>query len=942
MTSNSDPETIGDVGEGAVDTMLRRLGWNVWSTNNRDRGTDLIVLTKDIDRPVAFGVQVRSGRSYFTSEERNDDGDVLGWWLADTSAHFDYWSNHTLPHILVLYDDDALTGYWVHVTADGVMSTGERRKILVPADRTVDESHREELLEVAYSQGHPPTLEGTAFRAAAENIVPEHRLRYALLAPRLVAPHPNTGHGDPISAIEAVALLAQGRFRDLAAFSEQHPTVPDPMRKPAEGSDWAWSLVAAIWNWATTDRVDQLNAAFDSARDGKEKAASGVLLACALQRLRAHGDDMELHVGHTEATPVLDELMERSDVGPVDLGWVLVQRARCHAEASRDEAALADARAALERLTDGSDVTATAVAAAATATAWSIVAAQDFERADLGGLMTASDNAVSWWRSQAISGALTSAAGTHFDAWAEKRFLLLAGGNAVDDNLFAAELNADLLGNHGAYRHIASLKARQRMISAASAGDEVSELIEGLDALRRSGDESSLKSAIVHLRRTGPIEAVASSVNKISTDGWTRTTALANFSALRLAGDLVAEAIATDLLLWIARSVGGERTGYDEQVLETVLVEHSVFGAAAGLMYSADSSAHQAVAKMVGAWPGPNLNHPASRLPDIIWQLDFNQVPLPERSALSELAWKDQDRFGAAVLGWLAANSEPAALGELKRRAANGDLAALQRIPIDELRDAEAQPIVERLAAMVSEALSAPNGVNAEGSDALTRLNLRFPDVAVWDPVIELLCEPLVLERDKRASWLHIIEALELLPSDPRERLALNVDSIAVAVSALGARSVSGIGVATSIALGVIGGDDADTAVTKLASGSPQERQDAIVLLGAGHCSNMQPVLAGLAGDAHFEVRHAVAGAVGRLLAAKPSPQISELARHIAAHRGTDLPEALLMGLDQRDRALTGTAVEIAQHLAGSPSARVRHRARRLLGGRPSQQGTPF
>ena len=791
MTSNSDPAIIGDVGESAVETMLLRLGWNVWPTNNRDRGTDLIVLTRDIDRPVAFGVQVRSGERPFTSKEHDDKGDLLGWWLADTSNHFDYWSNHTLPHILVLYDDDEGTGYWVHVTADKVRSTGKRCKILVPADQTIDEPRREELLAVAYSQGHPPMLEGTAFWAAAENIAPEHQLRYALLAPRLVAPHANTGYDNPINAVEAVALLAQGRFRDLAAFAEQHPTVPDPTGEPPEGSDWEWSLVAALWNWATTDRVDRLSTAFDSAPGGREKGASGVLLACALQRLHVHGDGMEPHIGHAEATTVLDELMERSDVDPADLGWVLVQRARCHTDAGRDEDAQADDRAALVKLTDGADVTATALAAAATATVWSIVAAQDFEKADLGGLMTTSDNAVSWWRSQGISGALTSAAGTHFNAWAEKRFLLLAGGNPADDNLFAAELNADLLGDHGTWSHIASLKARQRMMSAASSHDEVNELVEGLDGLRGGGDQSSLESAIAHLRRAGPIEAVAKSVNKISTDGWTRTTAAANFSALRLAGDLMDEAVATDLLLWIARSVGGERTEYDERVLKTVLVEPSVFGAAAGLMRSSDSSAHQAVARMVGALPEPQLNHPARRLPDIIWQLDFDQVPLPDRDALAEHGWKDQGRFGAAVLGWLAANSEPAALDELKRRAADGDLAALEGIPIEELGDAEAQPIVERLAAMVREALLAPNLVDADGSGALTWLNLRFPDVALWDPVIELLCEPLVLERDKRASCLRIIEAQELLPSGPRERLALNVDSIGMAVSTLGASSVS-------------------------------------------------------------------------------------------------------------------------------------------------------
>ena len=732
--TRANAASIGDIGESAVGLKLQRFSWNVWPTNNRDGGTDLFIVTNDVERHGAFGVQVKTGPSYFRRKKRDSEGNVCGWWYYEASAsHFDYWTKHTLPHILVLYDDDKDAAYWVHVTSDEVKSTGKGCKILVSADQLIDEDHLTELSAVAYRQERSTTLEGTAFWAAAENIAPKQQLRYALIAPRLVAPHRNTGHGNPITAVEAVALLAQGRFRDLVAFAEQHSEVPDPQEEPPAGTDWAWSFAAAIWNWATTGSVDRLSGVFASAPAGNEKTASGVLLACALQRLHSHGEDTEPHAGHGEAMGVLDELAQRSDLAAADLGWILVQRARANNDAGCGQEAESDATRALEKLGDGGDVTATALAGAATAAVWGIVAARNFEEAHIGDLLTASDNAVSWWRSQTISRALTSKAAGQFDSWAGKRFLLQIGyGDAGSADLFAAELNADLLGDHGIWQQISSLKARQRMMSAAASHDVVDELEEGLDALRGSGDESSLESAIVHLRQVGPIEAVVRSVEKIPTNGWTRTTAAANFSALRLAGDLMDEATATDLLVWIARTVGGDTTDYDDRVLGTVLVEHAVFGAAAGIMHSAHGSTHQAVAEMVAALPSPRLDHPGSRLPDIVWQLDFEQVAIPARHALFEVGRNDQGRIGVAVLGWLAANNDIRALNELRHRAASGDLAALEGVPAAALVDAEAGAIIERLEGIVRDTLSSARRGSLsiggrDNSGALTHLNLRFP-----------------------------------------------------------------------------------------------------------------------------------------------------------------------------------------------------------------------
>jgi hypothetical protein len=929
--------SLGDIGERAVSFKLSKFHWNVLPSNNLDEGTDLFVMTSDVDQHGALGVQVKTGPSYFKRPKRDDEGNVLGWWYYESSPHhFDYWTGHTVPHILVLYDDDADAAYWVHVTPDKVISTGKGRKILVRREWTVDGDHRGEMLAVAHGQGNSPTLEGTAFSGAAEDIAPEDQLRYALIAPRLVAPHRNAGHQSAITAVEAVALLAQGRFRDLVAFAEQHPEVPDPRGEPPEGSDWAWSFTAAIWDWATTDSVDRLRASFASASTGSEKAASGVFFACALQRVQSYGKGVEPQARQSEAIAVLDELMQEGDLGASDLGWVLVQRARSKSESGQDDEAKSDADMALSKFLDTGDVTTTALAGAAHATVWGIVAARNFEEADLASLMTASDNAVSWWRSQAISGALTSAASTHFNTWAEKRSQVLIGGDAADNDLFAAELNADLLGDRGIYGHIASLKARQRMMSAASSRDEVAELVEGLDVLRGSGDASSLESAIVHLRRVGPSEAVANSVNKISADGWTPTTAAANFSALTLAGDLVEEAAASDLLLWITRLVAGETTDYEQLVLRAVLVEHAVFGAAAGLMRSAHSSTHQAVARMIGLLPRPQVDHPVSRLPEVIWQLDFDQVPGPERSALSELGRNDQGRLGVAILGWLAANKDGEALTELRRRAASGDLAALEGLRLQAIDEAEAASIIERLTGIVTNTISSARkgSLSIGGRDhsgALTRLNFLFPKLAVWDAIVELLCEPRVLEDDKLSPCYQIVETPDKLPEETRNRLAEDIDSIGKAVRAFGRPSDSGLDVVISVALDAAIDSDADTAIARLVSGAPQHRQGAALLLGSGYRPNMQPALAALAGDTHFEVRRATAEAVGKLATGSPSPQIGELARHLAAHRGTELPEALLIGMSREKRPLPDIGAELARRLAGSPSARVRYHARRLL-----------
>jgi len=100
-------------------------------------------------------------------------------------------------------------------TKEAVVSTGKGAKILVPRHQTIDAQHVDLLFAAAASQRVVPAFEGAALSFGNDNVPRARQLRYALVVPRLVAPHPYRQIDIPIGPVEAVAMLAQGRFRAL-------------------------------------------------------------------------------------------------------------------------------------------------------------------------------------------------------------------------------------------------------------------------------------------------------------------------------------------------------------------------------------------------------------------------------------------------------------------------------------------------------------------------------------------------------------------------------------------------------------------------------------------------------------------------------------------------------------------------------------------------------
>jgi hypothetical protein len=219
-----------------------------------------------------------------------------------------------------------------------------------------------------------------------------------------------------------------------------------------------------------------------------------------------------------------------------------------------------------------------------------------------------------------------------------------------------------------------------------------------------------------------------------------------------------------------------------------------------------------------------------------------------------------------------------------------------------------------------------------DGGHGLALFNLWFPDVARWEPLIELLTDVHVAAEDKRGACEIILSLSERLPDDVRATLSDSIDAVAQApaIELPGGRSMGGLAVAVGVAVGALSGDAADTAVARLALGAMQERRDAAALLGAGWCERMRPLLASLAGDGRAEVRSMAAHAVGRLAATVPEDVVLTLARLLADDRGVVIPSALIAGLS-RDVVVSRFARELGEALSIHPSARVRSMVLRLL-----------
>ena len=123
-----------------------QLGWIFREQPTDDYGIDAIIEAAGEDRPTGqmIGVQIKTGKSYF--KEQKDNCVAFRF----DKAHADYWLNHSLPVIIVLYDPEENLCIWERVTEENICPVSETRyKIAIPLNQIFSGEAKEGLTLIA-------------------------------------------------------------------------------------------------------------------------------------------------------------------------------------------------------------------------------------------------------------------------------------------------------------------------------------------------------------------------------------------------------------------------------------------------------------------------------------------------------------------------------------------------------------------------------------------------------------------------------------------------------------------------------------------------------------------------------------------------------------------------------------------------------------------------
>lgn len=903
---------VGARGQTAVKLFFEDLGWGAIETSGEhDLGTDLLVQIRDgdlADLSLMFGVQVKTGDSWF-AEPTEVEGQA-GWvFREDTQKHANYWSNHPLPHILVIQNEARSDRYWAPLTRGAIEPTGKGFKVFVPASQPLDRAFRDTWIETTERALKKMVLEGSRWSFDIGSVLDADRARYALLAAHLVEPHPNKRDETPISWPEAIAVCITASAERWEHHARRHQQVPT-FSDAAASDEWGWRFAAAIYQWMYHANTSPLEDLDSSAKCRQYQVAHTVATAVAF------GENGRLD----EAAARLADLAYESELS-AEQGWLSVHRSHLAMERGDIEEARRLAQLSYAQLAPlGGDVTASSLRAAAS---WAMFDTAEMIPLDVGPVVSALDNPASWWRTQAVSAGLESAVKQHFRNWARDRSVILGNTGASHNALLSATVQARLAGSFAQAKNPAVLGAKIELSIPSDAGHRP---LHALDSLRLAGDENGLKLAIAEIARTGPLRDLRELVDQVSPTAMTRTTSRADLRILQQAGVYAEPNHAQELADFLLSALE-EPQAFRGRVAARYLVVPALLEALAGLR---------------------DLLLPAhwARLVELLMsraQEEVSATSLQRLMRVAGLTDEDRGRLSSIVPGapeWYqrvlriaVGASGQADRDQVRTELLGGRLEALASLDgrIDELSAEEAAAV----AAALSSSVDAERDRNVPGIfigetntvTDLAKVSINFPELGGWDSLIYYLGDPRIPRYRKREAALALAHHAQAIPSHVRTRL-LDATSTAreqLDESVTFPTLVAEVGGAIDcLYIALLDQVDSrhDAILLSMLLGTPQQRRDAVSYLA--HSDNSKLQLVQLTKDPDHEVAHIAAAGLARTIrrSSDPDPDLVTLLTGLAAQDNA-IGFPIAVGLSGSG-PLHADLRSITEALARHTSARVR------------------
>lgn len=584
-TATSD--AVGTSGASLVKGRLQALRQGVNLATENDVGTDFHMELREPESGLGIGLtvggQIESGEGWFRSPGVDPERGSGWWYYESTGEHFSFWSQSSIPYILILFNPTTDTAHWTSVTKNSIVPTGQGSKIFVPERNTISVKAIDAFIRMAVAHMLANPFQGSIWRTEELHPDPEQQYRLALIAPRLVAPHPNQGALTPVQPAAGIGTVLTGFVHYIdSQLARSRPE--DPSTGPSEQPDWGWTLYHGLKYWMESGKMDLLEDALASASSPSEIAAATVASAAALVCQERHRAALERITS-----------AERSSMSPIDRLWLDAHEIQLLYELGQEAEAqeMSTECAARIRGMDTDDPVSLSVLTAAVTSV--VVSLEDWDTQDIRTLIQSRDNLAAWWRSFSLEPIISRHVDQDFDAIGRTSDSKRREPDPDSHNgLLAASITALFAADYASWRKYRRTLAKREVVLE---GTTWAATIGSFDSIRMCGGEKEAGQLALAMWAVGPTADISRVIRTVPPIELTRTSFAPTVAALRCAGDLIPRDERRMLVGRLIEAIRGQ--GRLGQYCRSVDIKGKALGAIATMLAESEPEAQRSVLELL-------------------------------------------------------------------------------------------------------------------------------------------------------------------------------------------------------------------------------------------------------------------------------------------------------------------------------------------------------